>query len=106
LINLEAGMSHYEVPTRITIGLYRMLLCVTFYIEGVSSYQKSINDLNKIKSVLEKNDIGVDDLQFIISKDGSVRINDPLNVVDGTMKGNIKLIAELIKRAKMNEIIE
>jgi hypothetical protein len=34
LINLEAGMSHYEVPTRIIISLYRMLLCVTFYIEG------------------------------------------------------------------------
>jgi hypothetical protein len=67
--------------------------------------QKSINDLNNIKSVLEKNNISVKDLQFIISKDGSVRINDPLNVFDYIDKGNIELIDELIKRAKMNEII-
>ena len=54
-------------------------------IVGNSTYlnQKSITDLKNIKNTLVNKKIKIDDLQFLIGKDGSVVIADPLNVFVG-----------------------
>ena len=72
-------------------------------IVGESRYlnQRSILDLNKIKRILSNNKISIDDLQFLIGKDGSVVIADPLKVFLGQKpsKWNIKMINKLIEVA-------
>jgi hypothetical protein len=70
--------------------------------------EKSIQDLNKIKQIMELKKIKVNDLQFLIGKDGSVVIADPLNVsvgekIPGVGKNkNFKMIDKLIEAATDN----
>lgn len=80
---------------------------------GESPYlnQQSINDLNKIRNLMVEKNVKIDDLQFMIGKDGRVVISDPLNVIaGGRIKGkrvkptpnNLKMIDLLIEAAKKN----
>ncbi len=67
--------------------------------------QKSIDDLMKIKRTLIDKKIKIDDLQFLIGKDGKVVIADPLKVTVGSppSSNNTKMIDQLIEVAKKNK---
>ncbi|MGB4774922.1 MAG: hypothetical protein WBP45_07120, partial [Daejeonella sp.] len=66
--------------------------------------QKSITDLTNIKNTLVSKKIKIDDLQFLIGKDGVVVIADPLNVFVGQVpsKWNTQMIDKLIEVATKN----
>jgi hypothetical protein len=66
--------------------------------------EKSIADLQRIRSLLEQKKIKVDDLQFLIGKDGSVVIADPLGVFPNTKPSpnNLRMIDLLIQSAQKN----
>lgn len=66
--------------------------------------QRSIDDLTAIRKTLVEKQIKVNDLQFLIGKDGREVIADPLDVVTGAKpsKKNLKMIDLLIKSAKGN----
>lgn len=53
--------------------------------------EKSVADLQKIRDIMVKNNVKIDDLQFLIKSDGSVVIADPLNVVVGQGPSNVNL---------------
>jgi hypothetical protein len=71
---------------------------------GDSPYlnERSIADLNKIRNTLTTKPIKVDDLQFLIGKDGRVVVADPLKVTVGgkPSKNNLLMIDKLIAAAK------
>lgn len=72
---------------------------------GNSKYlnNKSIKDLREIRDSMVRNQIKIDDLQFLIDYDGSVVIADPLNVTKGSpSKNNLRMIDLLIKQAESN----
>jgi filamentous hemagglutinin len=59
--------------------------------------QKSVADLTNIQSLMESKKIWVNDLQFLIAKDGRVVIADPLDVVIGKgMSDNNKRMIKLL----------
>ena len=64
--------------------------------------EKSISDLKQIRFLLQSKKNKIDDLQFLIQKDGSIVINDPLNVFLGEdpSPNNIKTIDLLIESAQ------
>lgn len=64
----------------------------------------SVNSLIAIREKMIKQEIMIEDLQFLIAKDGSFVIADPLGVKlnHPPSKINLKLIDELIKQAKKN----
>jgi filamentous hemagglutinin len=66
--------------------------------------QRSVEDLTAIRKTLVEKQIKVNDLQFLIGKDGRVVLSDPLDVVIGAKpsKNNLKMIDLLIKSAKGN----
>jgi hypothetical protein len=66
--------------------------------------EKSISDLNKIRSILKSKKIKIDDLQFLINKDGSIVVADPLDVHVNveTSKNNMRMIDLLIDSAQKN----
>jgi hypothetical protein len=66
--------------------------------------EKSIADLRKIRSLMEEKKIKVDDLQFLIQKDGTIVIADPLKVNFKTplSTNNKKTIDLLIESAQKN----
>lgn len=66
--------------------------------------QKSITDLRNIKRTMENSKIRIEDLQFLIAKDGSIVIADPLNVYLKTKpsKWNAQMIDKLIEVAQKN----
>ncbi len=66
--------------------------------------QKSIIDLRNIKRIMENSKISIDDLQFLIAKDGGIVISDPLNVYLKTKpsKWNTQMIDKLIEVAQKN----
>lgn len=68
--------------------------------------KKSIEDLNKIRRTLVNKKIKIDDLQFLIGKDGSIVIADPLKVNLGEIpsKWNLQMIDKLIEVATKNGI--
>jgi len=70
--------------------------------ESIYLNQRSIRDLSRIKRTLLNSKIKIDDLQFLIGKDGSVVIADPLKVFLGQTpsKWNIKMINKLIEVAR------
>ena len=65
---------------------------------------RSITDLQQIRKTLGEQDISVEDLQFLVSKDGRVVIADPLAVqrplVVSQRQRNIATIDRLIEIAK------
>jgi hypothetical protein len=66
--------------------------------------QRSIDDLTKIRDKMRTSKIKIEDLQFLINKDGTVVISDPLNVSLGEAPSpnNIRMIDLLIESAKSN----
>ncbi len=66
--------------------------------------KKSIEDLTKIRSIMESKPVKIDDLQFLIGKDGSMVIADPLKVIVGETpsKNNLRMIDLLIESAREN----
>jgi hypothetical protein len=66
--------------------------------------EKSISDLKQIRSLMESKKIKIDDLQFLIDRDGSVVIADPLGYHLNTSpsKTNKDTIDLLIKSAEEN----
>jgi hypothetical protein len=66
--------------------------------------QKSIDDLEKIRSIMQSKSVQIDDLQFLIGRDGSIVIADPLKVIVGKSPStnNLATIDELVKMAKSN----
>jgi hypothetical protein len=66
--------------------------------------ERSVADLTRIKSTMETNKVKIDDLQFLIGKDGSVAIADPLKVTVGESPSanNKRMIDLLIKAAREN----
>jgi hypothetical protein len=66
--------------------------------------EKSISDLQRIRTLMQEKKIKIDDLQFLIQKDESVVIADPLKVFPNTKpsKKNIKMIDLLIESAQQN----
>ena len=66
----------------------------------------SIQDLEKIRSIMEKRQIQISDLQFLIDSNGHMFIADPIEVFTGVGKGlsknNRKMIDELIAAAQEN----
>ena len=61
---------------------------------------KSVMDLQNIRSLLMDKNIGVNDLQFLIGKDGRVVVNDPMSVTNSVKPSNLQLIDRLILIAK------
>ncbi|WP_229106297.1 hypothetical protein [Paenibacillus sp. 1001270B_150601_E10] len=66
--------------------------------------QQSINDLNAIKQMMIEKKVKINDLQFLIGKDGKIVVADPLDVVVGEKPSanNIRMIDLLIEAAKKN----
>jgi hypothetical protein len=66
--------------------------------------EKNISDLKQIRSLMESKKIKIDDLQFLIDRDGSVVIADPLGYYLNTFssKTNKDTIDLLIKSAEEN----
>ena len=63
--------------------------------------QRSVADLRAIRQTMIDKQVRVDDLQFLIRRDGRVVIADPLNVAvgQGPSANNLKMIKLLIKAA-------
>jgi hypothetical protein len=66
--------------------------------------EKSIADLTKIRDTMIEKKIKIDDLQFLIGKDGSVVVADPLAVNAGEKpsRNNLSMIRQLIETAQQN----
>ncbi|MDE7416480.1 MAG: hypothetical protein K2N44_09295, partial [Lachnospiraceae bacterium] len=66
--------------------------------------QNSIDDLTKIKQIMNNDKIKINDLQFLIKEDGHIVIADPLDVIVGQLpsKNNNKMLDILIEEAKKN----
>ena len=66
--------------------------------------ERSVEDLLKIRSIMESKSVKVDDLQFLVGKDGRIVIADPLNVTVGETpsKNNLRMIKLLIDASKKN----
>ncbi|MGZ7442759.1 hypothetical protein [Paenibacillus sp. TH7-28] len=66
--------------------------------------QQSINDLNTIKRMMIEKKVRINDLQFLIGKDGSIVVADPLDVIVGEKPSanNVRMIDLLIEAAKKN----
>jgi hypothetical protein len=68
--------------------------------------EKSVKDLKAIKSIMELKKIKINDLQFLIQKDGTIVISDPLGVTIGQRlrpnENNFKMIDKLIEAAEEN----
>jgi len=65
---------------------------------------RSISDLNAIRRTMVNKGISIDDLQFLIAKDGRVVIADPLRVAMAKpSKSNLRTIDFLIKAARSNK---
>nr|WP_240634219.1 DUF637 domain-containing protein [Pseudomonas otitidis] len=61
---------------------------------------RSVSDLKSIRTILVEKQIKIDDLQFLIGKDGRVVIADPLEVRAGApSKVNLRTIDKLIEAA-------
>lgn len=74
-------------------------------IVGSSKYlnARSIQDLEHIRALLIKLEVSVNDLQFLIGRDGQVVVNDPLEVICKKTSGqNLKMINKLIEAARRN----
>jgi hypothetical protein len=65
---------------------------------------QSIADLQEIRQVMVDKGVKIDDLQFLIRKDGGAVIADPLKVFTGVRPSpvNLKTIDLLIQQAKIN----
>ena len=66
--------------------------------------QKSIDDLKQIQETLIDSNTSVDDLQFLIGRDGSIVIADPVRVKldTPTSSNNKRTIRLLIEAAQEN----
>ncbi|GIO86796.1 hypothetical protein J25TS5_37280 [Paenibacillus faecis] len=68
--------------------------------------QQSIEDLTSIRRIMVEKKIKIEDLQFLIGKDGRVVVSDLLNVEAGKKvkpsKNNLRMIDLLIESAKKN----
>ncbi|VTR19270.1 Uncharacterised protein [Actinobacillus pleuropneumoniae] len=66
--------------------------------------QQSIDDLTAIKGMMVEKKIKINDLQFLLGKDGKIVVADPLDVVvgDKPSANNLRMIDLLIEAAKKN----
>lgn len=66
--------------------------------------ERSIEDLRRIRSIMEDKKVKVDDLQFLIGGDGSVVVADPLKVTMGQSPStsNKRMIDLLVQAAEEN----
>lgn len=66
--------------------------------------QQSVADLQGIRDTMVKNQIKIDDLQFLISREGRVVVADPLNVQFNTAPSarNLRMIDLLMQTARKN----
>ena len=66
--------------------------------------QNSIDDLIKIKRIMNDDKIRINDLQFLIKEDGHIVIADPLDVIIGQSPSpnNNRMIDILIEEARKN----
>ncbi len=66
--------------------------------------QRSVSDLQSIRSKLVDNNIQVNDLQFLIGREGRIVVADPLAVNFNTSpsKNNLRMIDLLIQVAQKN----
>jgi hypothetical protein len=66
--------------------------------------ERSIRDLEKIRSILEEKRIRIDDLQFLIGHEGDIVIADPLELLPGLApsKRNRDMIDLLVQLAREN----
>ncbi|MEG4323800.1 hypothetical protein QUB37_13140 [Microcoleus sp. AT3-A2] len=68
--------------------------------------QKSIDDLEKIRAILQRKKIYIDDLQFLIAEDGRVYITDPIDIkfkpTTREMDSNAGMIDLLLNAAREN----
>ena len=66
--------------------------------------ERSIQDLKRIQRMMADKKIKIDDLQFLIGKDGSIVIADPLEVHTNTSpsRNNARMIRLLIEQAERN----
>lgn len=68
--------------------------------------KNSVEDLEKIQKLMQRNKIQIDDLQFLIDDNGRIFIADPLDVIVGANKGlsknNSVMINKLIEAAQQN----
>ncbi|MDZ7863183.1 hypothetical protein [Acidovorax sp.] len=63
--------------------------------------KKSISDLNFIRKKIVDARLHIEDLQFLVGRDGSLVISDPLGVKAGPgYKKNVQMIDVLIKLAR------
>ncbi len=66
---------------------------------------KSIEDLNLIMKKFQKEDVQIDDIQFLIGADGTVVVSDPLAVRKGKATPNmLQMINRLVETAAENEL--
>jgi hypothetical protein len=75
-------------------------------IVGESSYlnSQSVADLEKIRQTMIDKNIKIDDLQFLIGKNGEIVVADPLKIYQGAApsKNNLRMIQLLIEQARKN----
>ena len=66
--------------------------------------ERSISDLNEIKRLMVEKKVWINDLQFLIGKDGRVVVADPLDVKfgPGPSRPNKDVINRLIRKAREN----
>jgi len=66
--------------------------------------EQSIADLQSIRKTMKEKNIKIDDLQFLIDKDGRIVVADPLKVYSNTppSANNLRMIDLLIQQAEKN----
>jgi len=67
--------------------------------------QRSIDDLTNIRQILVNKNVSVDDLQFLVGKNGRVVIADPIAVRTDTApsRNNLQTIDRLIDAARKSQ---
>jgi hypothetical protein len=64
---------------------------------------KSASDLRLIRQTIVTKNVKIDDLQFLIGRDGRIVISDPLAVKPGSpSRNNLQIIDKLIQQAEKN----
>ena len=96
-------MPRYEVGSKTVVRLDAKTGVITRVGSSKHLNARSIQDLEKIRSLLNQHKVSVGDLQFLIGRDGRVVVNDPLSVVQSKpSRRNLRMISLLIQAAQEN----
>jgi hypothetical protein len=97
-------MKKYAQGSKDIVRLDRTTGKIKLFGESKLLNEKSISDLQRIRSLMEQKKIKIDDLQFLIGKDGGVVVADPIDVFSGQKPSpnNLKMIDLLIESAQRN----